>query len=86
MPGNHQLCDTDRCSALGIRSQTSLQSVVDLELQAEWSQTTLLIFSEELKYLIDKAHSMGIIVLLDIVHSHASKNTAEGLNMVIFIV
>lgn len=35
---------------------------------------------EDLKYLIDTAHGMGIAVLLDIVHSHAVKNTAEGLN------
>ncbi|XP_030633725.1 1,4-alpha-glucan-branching enzyme isoform X2 [Chanos chanos] len=35
---------------------------------------------EELKELIDTAHSMGIIVLLDVVHSHASKNTEDGLN------
>ena len=34
----------------------------------------------ELKELIDTAHSMGIAVLLDVVHSHAVKNTAEGLN------
>ena len=35
---------------------------------------------ESLKMLIDTAHSMGIAVLLDVVHSHASKNTREGLN------
>jgi len=35
---------------------------------------------EELKKLIDKAHSMGIAVLLDIIHSHAAKNTLEGLS------
>ncbi len=35
---------------------------------------------EELKSLIDTAHKMGIAVLLDVVHSHASKNTREGLN------
>ena len=34
----------------------------------------------ELKELIDKAHSLGIAVLLDLVHSHAVKNTAEGIN------
>ncbi len=34
----------------------------------------------ELKELIDAAHSMGIAVLLDLVHSHAVKNTAEGIN------
>ncbi len=36
--------------------------------------------SEDLKRLVDTAHSMGIAVLLDVVHSHAIKNTAEGLN------
>ena len=35
---------------------------------------------DELKALINTAHSMGIAVLLDVVHSHASKNTREGLN------
>ena len=35
---------------------------------------------EELKALIDKAHGMGIAVLMDIVHSHAVKNLAEGIN------
>ena len=35
---------------------------------------------EELKELIDTAHSLGIRVLLDIVHSHAVSNEAEGLS------
>ncbi len=35
---------------------------------------------EELKRLIDTAHKMGIAVLLDVVHSHACKNTREGIN------
>ncbi|MBR5894276.1 MAG: alpha amylase C-terminal domain-containing protein [Akkermansia sp.] len=35
---------------------------------------------DDLKYLIDTAHGMGIAVLLDVVHSHAVKNVAEGLN------
>jgi len=34
----------------------------------------------ELKKLINTAHKMGIAVLLDVVHSHAVKNTNEGLN------
>ncbi|KAF7595665.1 alpha-1,4-glucan branching enzyme [Aspergillus hancockii] len=36
---------------------------------------------EDLKELVDKAHSMGLVVLLDVVHSHASKNVLDGLNM-----
>ncbi|KAK0173921.1 hypothetical protein PV328_007057 [Microctonus aethiopoides] len=36
---------------------------------------------DELKELIDTAHAHGIYVLLDVVHSHASKNTCDGLNM-----
>lgn len=35
---------------------------------------------EELKYLINKAHDMGLAVIMDIVHSHAVKNINEGLN------
>ena len=35
---------------------------------------------EELKSLIKKAHSMGIAVIMDIVHSHTVKNLNEGLN------
>eukprot|EP01026_Neomeris_dumetosa_P019589 TRINITY_DN17943_c0_g1_i3.p1 TRINITY_DN17943_c0_g1~~TRINITY_DN17943_c0_g1_i3.p1 ORF type:complete len:663 (-),score=94.17 TRINITY_DN17943_c0_g1_i3:296-2023(-) len=36
---------------------------------------------EELKAMIDEAHRMGLYVLMDIVHSHASKNTNDGINM-----
>ena len=35
---------------------------------------------EDLKYLVNQAHNMGIAVIMDIVHSHAVKNFAEGLN------
>ena len=35
---------------------------------------------EDLKLLIDTAHSLGLTVLLDIVHSHACKNIEDGLN------
>ena len=36
---------------------------------------------DDLKYLINRAHEMGIYVLLDVVHSHACKNVGEGLNL-----
>ncbi|EFA76234.1 1,4-alpha-glucan branching enzyme [Heterostelium album PN500] len=35
---------------------------------------------EELMHLIDTAHGMGLLVFLDVVHSHASKNVLDGLN------
>lgn len=35
---------------------------------------------EELKELVDTAHANGLVVLLDVVHSHASKNVLDGLN------
>ncbi|XP_051139196.1 1,4-alpha-glucan-branching enzyme-like isoform X2 [Andrographis paniculata] len=35
---------------------------------------------EDLKYLIDKAHSLGLEVLMDVIHSHASNNITDGLN------
>ena len=36
---------------------------------------------EDLKYLVNKAHSLGIRVLLDVVHSHACPNVGEGLQL-----
>ena len=38
-------------------------------------------YPEDLKYLVNKAHEMGIRVLLDVVHSHAVGNTLEGINL-----
>lgn len=35
---------------------------------------------EDLKNLVNKAHEMGIAVIMDAVYSHAVKNIAEGLN------
>lgn len=35
---------------------------------------------DDFKYLVDKAHSYGLYVILDIVHSHAAKNVNDGLN------
>jgi 1,4-alpha-glucan branching enzyme len=37
-------------------------------------------YPDDLKYLVNKAHVMGIRVLLDVVHSHAVGNTLEGIN------
>ncbi len=34
---------------------------------------------EELKALVDEAHGMGIVVLMDLIHSHAVKNEVEGI-------
>ncbi|XP_047316567.1 1,4-alpha-glucan-branching enzyme 2-2, chloroplastic/amyloplastic-like [Impatiens glandulifera] len=36
---------------------------------------------EDLKSMIDRAHELGLVVLMDLVHSHASNNTLDGLNM-----
>ncbi len=35
---------------------------------------------DDLKYLVNKAHSLGLKVIMDIVHSHAVKNEAEGIS------
>lgn len=35
---------------------------------------------DELKKLIDTAHQLGIMVIIDLVHSHAVKNEVEGLS------
>ncbi|KAA5549364.1 alpha-amylase family glycosyl hydrolase [Adhaeribacter rhizoryzae] len=34
---------------------------------------------EDLKHLVNEAHKLGIAVIMDVVHSHAVKNVAEGL-------
>ncbi|HNX66125.1 MAG TPA: alpha amylase C-terminal domain-containing protein [Bacteroidales bacterium] len=36
---------------------------------------------DDLKELIDTAHSMGLRVIMDLVHSHSVKNTNEGLGL-----
>ncbi len=35
---------------------------------------------DDLKELVNAAHKLGMAVIMDLVHSHAVKNTAEGLN------
>jgi len=34
---------------------------------------------DDLKALVDAAHGMGILVVMDIVHGHASANSFDGL-------
>ncbi|MFZ1862702.1 MAG: alpha amylase C-terminal domain-containing protein [Polyangiales bacterium] len=34
---------------------------------------------EELKALVDEAHGMGLLVFMDLVHSHAARNEVEGI-------
>lgn len=36
---------------------------------------------DDLKYLINEAHKIGLAVWMDVVHSHAVKNVAEGINL-----
>ncbi|KAF8307005.1 1,4-alpha-glucan branching enzyme [Clavulina sp. PMI_390] len=36
---------------------------------------------DDLRELVDVAHSLGLTVLLDVVHSHACKNVLDGINM-----
>ncbi len=35
---------------------------------------------EDLKRLVDAAHGLGLVVIMDLVHSHASNNVSDGLN------
>ena len=36
---------------------------------------------DELKRLVDTAHGLGIVVIMDLVHSHTVKNVREGINL-----
>lgn len=36
---------------------------------------------DDFKYLVDKAHSLGLRIIMDCVHSHASTNVNDGINM-----
>ena len=37
---------------------------------------------DDFKYLVDKAHGLGIKIIIDLVHSHASSNVLDGLNRI----
>ena len=34
---------------------------------------------DEFKYLVNKAHSLGLRIIIDIVHSHSSTNESDGI-------
>jgi 1,4-alpha-glucan branching enzyme len=36
---------------------------------------------DEFKYLVDKAHELGLRIIIDLVHSHASSNVMDGIAM-----
>ena len=36
---------------------------------------------DDLKYLVNKAHGLGLFVIIDVVHSHAARNVTDGLNL-----
>jgi 1,4-alpha-glucan branching enzyme len=36
---------------------------------------------DDFKYLVNKAHSIGLRIVIDLVHSHASNNVNDGINM-----
>lgn len=72
---------------LVIKSQVSSLRAVDM-VNKSFSQVFLFMPSnfnysgtpEDLMELIDTAHGLGLTVLLDVVHSHASINGLDGLN------
>lgn len=35
---------------------------------------------EDLKFLVDAAHGLGLLVIMDCIHSHANKNINDGIN------
>ena len=35
---------------------------------------------EDFKYLVDKAHELGLMIIIDLIHSHASSNILDGIN------
>lgn len=65
----------------GIKSPAFLLRRADMVCFVWLWDTHFLGTPEELMELIDTAHGLGILVLLDVVHSHACKNVLDGLNM-----
>lgn len=76
-----------RISALGYNC-IQLMAIMEHPYYASFGYQVSSIFApssrfgtpEDLKELIDIAHKNGLTVLLDVVHSHASKNVLDGLN------
>ena len=36
---------------------------------------------DDMKYLVDKAHQLGMIVIMDCIQSHASSNALDGISL-----
>ena len=78
----------DRIKALGYNA-VQLMAVMEHPYYASFGYQVSSFFAashwygepDGLKALVDKAHSLGMYVLLDVVHSHACANVGEGLNL-----
>ena len=78
----------DRIKALGYNA-VQLMAVMEHPYYASFGYQVSSFFAashwygepDDLKALVDKAHSLGMYVLLDVVHSHACANVGEGLNL-----
>ena len=70
-----------RCILFYVLCKQSGIEFVGLQVTAFFAASSRYGTPEELKELIDTAHSLKLVVLLDVVHSHAAKNTLDGLNM-----
>ena len=78
----------DRIKALGYNA-VQLMAVMEHPYYASFGYQVSSFFAashwygepDGLKALVDRAHSLGMYVLLDVVHSHACANVGEGLNL-----
>lgn len=58
-----------------------LYSSFGYQVSSYFAPSSYLGAPEELMRLIDEAHRMGLVVLMDVVHSHSVKNLDDGLNL-----
>ena len=62
------------------RSEIQISLSIPISVTSFFASASRCGTPEDLKELIDAAHALGIQVLIDIVHSHASSNVLDGLN------